>query len=39
VYCEQEKREDLKMMEGSACHLVADFTSAIYRTVWVGAAL
>lgn len=39
VYCEQEKREDLKMMEGSGCYLVQDFTTAIYRTVWVGAAL
>lgn len=39
VYCEQEKREDQKMMEGSGCYLVPDFTSAIYRTVWVGAAL
>lgn len=29
-----EKEEDLKMMEGSGCLMVDDFTTAIYQTVW-----
>lgn len=29
-----EREEDLKMMEGSGCTLVNDFTTAIYQTAW-----
>ncbi|TYA28688.1 PfkB family carbohydrate kinase [Aggregatibacter actinomycetemcomitans] len=34
VYNENEKSEDLKMMEGTDCIVIKDYVSAIYRTLW-----
>jgi nucleoside 2-deoxyribosyltransferase len=34
VFAENAKAEDLKMMQGTGCELVDDFSSAIYRTLW-----
>lgn len=34
AYVENERAEDLKMLEGSDCILVNDFASSIYRTMW-----
>ncbi len=39
VYTENETEGDLKMMQGSQCILCNDYVSAIYRTLWTGAAL
>ena len=35
VFVENEKTEDLKMIEGSGCIICNDFSSAIYRTSWI----
>lgn len=34
IYNENEKSEDLKMMEGTSCIVIKDYVSAIYRTLW-----
>jgi len=34
IYVENERDEDLKMMEGTNCIIENDFTSAIYKTIW-----
>ena len=34
LYVENERDEDLKMMEGTNCIIENDFTSAIYKTIW-----
>ncbi|MEZ5329915.1 MAG: PfkB family carbohydrate kinase [Verrucomicrobiales bacterium] len=34
AFVQNEKREDLKMLEGSECYLERDFVTAIYRTSW-----
>ncbi|WP_201565892.1 PfkB family carbohydrate kinase [Psychrobacter immobilis] len=34
VYCESEKSESLKMLEGSDCVIVDDYVTALYKTVW-----
>jgi len=34
AYCESEKEESLKMLEGSDCVIVDDYVTAIYKTVW-----
>lgn len=34
VYVENEKSEDLKMLEGSGCVLTNDFATSIYTVVW-----
>lgn len=39
VYAENETAENCKMMVGSGCFMCTDFVSAIYKTVWVAAAL
>jgi hypothetical protein len=39
VYCENESVEDLKMMQGSACIVCADYVSAVYKTLWTAVAL
>ncbi len=39
VYCENEPQEALKMIFGSGCTVCQDFVSAIYRSVWLAAAL
>lgn len=33
-FVQTEKEEDLKMMVGSGCKMVNDFTTAIYQTAW-----
>jgi len=33
-FVQTEKEEDLKMMVGSECKMVNDFTTAIYQTAW-----
>ncbi|WP_424681011.1 PfkB family carbohydrate kinase [Frateuria sp. YIM B11624] len=38
-YAENEVGEDLKMFQGSGCHMVRHFATAIYRTVWEAMAL
>lgn len=35
VYVVDETEEDLKMLEGTECYIVRDFTSAIYKTKWL----
>lgn len=35
VYCMNESEEDLKMLEGTGCHVVRDFTTAIYLAKWL----
>jgi len=35
MYCENESRDNQKMMEGSGCILCSDYVSAIYKTLWV----
>lgn len=39
VYVENEKTEDLKMLEGSGCVLTNDFASSIYRAIWAARFL
>lgn len=39
VYCENESEEDRKMMEGSACVICRDFTTAVYKALWVAARM
>ena len=34
IYNENEKSEDLKMMEGTECIVIKDYVSAIYHTLW-----
>lgn len=34
AYCESEKPESLKMLEGSDCVIVDDYVTALYKTVW-----
>lgn len=34
AYCENEKSESLKMLEGSDCVVVDDYVTALYKTVW-----
>lgn len=34
VYSERHKGESLKMMEGSGCIICADYTTALYSTLW-----
>ena len=34
AYCENEKSESLKMLEGSDCIIVDDYVTALYKTVW-----
>jgi hypothetical protein len=34
AFVQNEKEEDLKMLEGTDCELVDDFVSAVYRAVW-----
>lgn len=34
VYSERHKDESLKMMEGSGCTICADYTTALYSTLW-----
>lgn len=34
AYCESEKPESLKMLEGSDCVIVGDYVTALYKTVW-----
>jgi len=39
VYSERHKGESLKMMEGSGCTLCADYTTAVYTTLWEAVKL
>jgi nucleoside 2-deoxyribosyltransferase len=39
VYSERHKGENLKMMEGSGCTICADYTSALYSTLWEAVKL
>ena len=39
VYCETPSGETHKMLEGTDCLIVADYVSAVYRTVWTACAL
>lgn len=39
VYCENESEENRKMMDGSACVMCSDFTTAIYKALWVAARI
>ncbi|MDQ8195244.1 PfkB family carbohydrate kinase [Coraliomargarita sp. SDUM461004] len=34
VYAESVGPEDLKMMKGSGCEVISDFSAAIYQSVW-----
>lgn len=34
VYVENEKEEDLKMLEGTQCDINSDLTTAIYKVLW-----
>ncbi|MBF6613962.1 MAG: nucleoside 2-deoxyribosyltransferase [Chloroflexi bacterium] len=34
AFAQNEKAEDLKMLEGTGCLITSDFVSAIYNTVW-----
>lgn len=38
-YAENESKQDVKMMEGSDCHITDDYVSAIYQTVWEAVVL
>ncbi|WP_198285073.1 PfkB family carbohydrate kinase [Solidesulfovibrio carbinoliphilus] len=35
VFVENEKEEDLKMIEGSGCYVFNDFVAAVYNTRWM----
>ncbi|WP_220274692.1 PfkB family carbohydrate kinase [Trinickia dinghuensis] len=39
VYCENESRENQKMMEGSGCIMCADYVTAIYKTLWAAISV
>ena len=39
VYCENEKEEDRKMMEGSGCRICKEYSTAIYQASWEAAEL
>ena len=39
VYCENESRENQKMMEGSGCIMCTDYVSAIYKTLWAAISV
>lgn len=39
VFVQNETEGDLKMLEGSNCEIIDDFTSAVYRTVWTAMSL
>lgn len=39
VYSERHEGEGLKMMEGSACIICSDYTTAVYSTLWEAVKL
>lgn len=39
VYSERQSTEHLKMMEGSACTICTDYTTALYSTLWEAVKL
>lgn len=39
MYCENESKEDQKMMEGSDCQISDDYVTAIYKTLWTATSL
>lgn len=39
MYAENGSSQDQKMMQGSGCIMCADYATAIYKTLWVAAAL
>lgn len=39
VYSERQQGESLKMMEGSGCTICADYTTALYSTLWEAVRL
>ncbi len=39
VYCETPSGENHKMLEGTDCLIVADYVTAVFRTVWIACTL
>lgn len=39
MYTENESTENIKMMQGSGCHLCDDYVTSIYKTVWIASEL